>query len=144
MSPPRPLPAKFRLTRGFCSRLRTRVPGMLYMLTASAPSHTNHTGAGTGAPPGVTEVSQTTVSSRRWTAARAPNSVPSSITRRSYGQAGHADLRAGERGQLLRRDGRRVVEALGHVAADRREHARRRGGLHALGHDAQPERLPER
>jgi hypothetical protein len=63
--------------------LRTRAPGWLYTATESAPSQMNQTGIGSGAPRGVTVVSQTTISSRRWRAARAPNSVLSSITARS-------------------------------------------------------------
>src|SRR4051812_30360417 len=84
MSPPRPSPAKFSVTCGLASMLRTRAPGMLHMATDSAPSHTNHTGLGGGVPRGVTVVSHTTMSSRRWRATRAPNSVASSITTRSY------------------------------------------------------------
>ena len=45
-----------------------------------APSQRNQTGMGSGEPAGVTVVSQTTISSRRWRATRAPNSVLSSIT----------------------------------------------------------------
>ena len=68
--------------------LRIRVPAWLYMTIDSAPSHRNQTGMGSGAPRGVTVVSQTTVSSRSWRATRAPNSVSRSITGRSY--EGHA------------------------------------------------------
>lgn len=75
MSPPVPSPAKFSVTRGLASTLRTRAPGVLYITTDSAPSQRNHTGMGSGDPAGVTVVSQTTISSRRWSATRAPNSV---------------------------------------------------------------------
>ena len=80
MSPPRPTPEKLSVTRGFASTLRTRAPGWLYMATDSAPSQMNQTGMGSGEPAGVTVVIQTTISSRRCRATRAPNSVPSSIT----------------------------------------------------------------
>src|SRR4051812_10626505 len=90
MSPPRPFPPKLRLTRELASTLRTRAPGMLYMLTVSSPSHMNQTGLGRGAPAGVTVVIHTTVSSRRWRATRAPKSLPTSIMGRAYGVAGPA------------------------------------------------------
>ena len=80
MSPPRPSPPKFSVTRGLASTLRTRAPGIEYMSTDSAPSQTNHTGLGSGEPAGVTVVIHTTTSSRRWRATRAPKSVLSSIS----------------------------------------------------------------
>ena len=75
MSPPPPSPAKFSDTRGLASMLRIRAPAMLYIATDSLPSHTNHTGMGSGDPDGVIVVNQTTISSRRWRATRVPNSV---------------------------------------------------------------------
>ena len=86
MSPPWPLPAKFSETFGLLRMLRTRpVSGRLKTRTVSSPSHQNQTGLGSGAPLGVTVVSHTTWSSRRWRATRAPNSVLSSIMAGPYG-----------------------------------------------------------
>ena len=80
MSPPEPSPAKFSATFGLCSMLRVRaVSGSEKTITSSWPSHQNQTGEGSGAPPGVTVVSQAMRSSRRWRATRAPRSVVSSI-----------------------------------------------------------------
>ena len=81
MSPPSSSPRKLSVTCGFAARLRTRSPAWEYMTTVSSPSQRNQTGRGSGAPEGETVVIQTTISSRRWRATRAPNSLSRSITR---------------------------------------------------------------
>jgi hypothetical protein len=83
MSPPFASPRKFNATFGLLLMLRIRAPGWLYTNTFSLPSHRNPTGRGSGAPNGVTVVSHTIVSSRKCHATRAPNSLLSSIIRRS-------------------------------------------------------------
>ena len=89
MSPPRPSPAKLSDTFGLDSRLRTRAPSWLNITTDSPPSHRNHTGIGIGPLLGATTVIQTTISSRRCAATRAPNAVLSStiISRPATGRA---------------------------------------------------------
>src|SRR4051794_2797160 len=126
MSPPSGVPAKFRETRGLASVLRERaVPARLKTRTVSGSSHTNHTGLGSGLPAGPTVVSHTTRSSRRWRAARAPNSELSSIIGASYGRVvlrsltpsgRHATVRrfrvAGAGGKRMRCAVRRVMAAV--------------------------------
>src|SRR5215218_6956901 len=113
-SPPPPSPAKFSDTCGLTSMLRTRGLRRLYMRTDSPPSQRNQTGTGTGSPTGVTVVIQTTISSRRWRATRAPNSVPSSTAPASCrGRRRLARGRLGLCRRLRLRDGPDVLVELG-------------------------------
>src|SRR5262245_61555816 len=112
-SPPPPSPAKLSDTRGLASMLRTRGLCRLYMRTDSPPSQRNQTGMGTGAPAGVTVVIQTTMSSRRWRATRAPNSVPSSTTLASCRGRRRLARRRLALCRLLRCDRSHVVLELG-------------------------------